>query len=128
MNTDKRLADTLERLKEVEAERDVARRDYDVMYRFYLGEEERADALAAHVERMTELLERGMLPSGCIEVFEYDVERAIKDTPETSLARLKPQWQAEALEDFASRIEHLDGLTTGKRMAEEARLMAEGCS
>ena len=70
---------TMERLAQVAAER---------------------DALAAHVERLTSVADKlSTVAPEYLDHLAADAHLVLRDAPTTSLARLKAQWQAEALED-----------------------------
>lgn len=58
------------------------------------GVEEERDALAAHVERMTE--------AACEEGAKPKMRAVIDETPETSLAQRDARMKAEAMESLAS--------------------------
>ena len=83
------LIEELERAKE---ERDEAfakgKQAFDDLRRV----EAERDALAAHVERLEDIIERSTLADSPA------AESALEDTPETSLARLKAGWQTAAVE------------------------------
>jgi len=67
--------------------------DYKALYK---TERERADALEAHVELLTKECEKNdQYPS---------LWRVVKQSPETSLAQLKAQWQAEAIRTIADSL------------------------
>src|SRR5690554_791851 len=61
------------------------------------------DTLAAHVERMRDVWQRLHLRSPVhVEVLKA-YSHVMRDTPTTSLARLRAEWQAEALERLKTR-------------------------
>ncbi|NWO11777.1 hypothetical protein HLV40_15405 [Chromohalobacter salexigens] len=90
-------------------------------------ERERGDALAAHVEllhREGDALAYGLHPS---DRDDWDGLKA--DAPESSLARLKAQWQAEMLEVAKSKViedPHGDPIAKLEYMAYRMRRQAEG--
>lgn len=67
---------------------------------------EERDKLAAHVERLQQELRRCLpllhchFPTTDKDAAYKDAVACLKDNPETSLARLKAQWQAEILWEF----------------------------
>lgn len=83
--------------------------------------EQERDAMAAHVERLEDIIERSTLADSPA------AESALEDTPETSLARLKAQWQAEELErlyiETQTEPEWVNGILPRIR---ELRRQAEG--
>lgn len=62
------------------------------------------DSLKAHVERINAEYEVGA-PLGRLE----RIGAALNESPATSLARLKAEWQAEALEKAANYLQHGEG-------------------
>lgn len=74
-------------------------------------ERNRADALAAHVERLQQGLRRCAsllhcnFPTTDKDKAHKDAVESLKDKPATSLARLKAQWQAEVLESCENMAE-----------------------
>jgi hypothetical protein len=93
------------------------------------------DALAAHVERQSELLRRLV---AAMHAYEMDVDwdqpppldhrammadtyLAIEATPTISLARLKAQWQAEFLDEMAVLTEQDNEQWTSKALRDEAK-------
>lgn len=65
----------------------------------------REQALAAHVERISRKIDDAPpIDNPTIAKWECELTRIIEDPPATSLARLKAQWQAEALHVVADRI------------------------
>lgn len=108
---------------------------------------EERDALAAHVERLNEyakacanelvaLIDKHNVQSDSDGSWLYDHQtpyelmQVVLSTPETSLARLKARWQAEALEELLQNTSQfreanpVRGLAGG--MADELRRQAEG--
>lgn len=89
---------------------------------------EERDALAAHVERLEDIIERSTLADSPA------AESALEDTPETSLARIKALWMAEGAQRAADSIRYdYDGHIHQDRIAEhvddvalELRRQAEG--
>ena len=76
-------------LEKAESERDALEIDLKNAQTEMVDYAERADALAAHVELLTEECEKNdQYPS---------LWRVVKQSPETSLTRLKARWQAEEL-------------------------------
>src|SRR5690554_4888097 len=62
------------------------------------------DTLAAHVERMRDVWQRLHLRSPVhVEVLKA-YSHVMRDTPTASLARLKAEWQADALEGCAKGV------------------------
>lgn len=110
---------------------------------------EERDALAAHVERLdihakscaielAAMIDRYNTQNMEDGSWEYDHQTphdlmmALRDSPETSLARLKAQWKAEALEEMARRFWPTGMIGKGEERgalllrAEEYRRQAEG--
>lgn len=87
-------------------------REDDNRQRAERAEAER-DALAAHVERLRRASENALaiidarLPDWTEEVESLRAE--LDNAPDTSLERLKAQWQAEELENSALHLESIDG-------------------
>ena len=83
------------------------------------------DALAAHVERLRDDLQEYHDQYGDDPIArKYDMGAVLQETPSTSLARLKAQWQAEALEEMTSDMWPV-GLI-GKGCEREALLIRAG--
>lgn len=90
------------------------------------------DALAAHVERfestITEVGE-DCAQFGNIQDGTWNkIDAALESSPATSLARLKAEWQAEALDEVASLVERtgiLANFGTLRMKAKELRRKAE---
>lgn len=121
-----------QRIKELTHERDelseqlkTSRRDYEVMNKFREGAEAEREAMAAHIERCRDVF------SGLSEYWNGCEGRAAKNAaqnamdvacdmleelPDTSLVRLKAEWQTEAL---------LDPTRTLARKWNDARLQEE---
>lgn len=100
------------RLREAELEADVSactrcdelasqlktsRRDYEVMNKFREGAEAERDALAAHVEQANLQVDAFRKVEGSPLYLAHLIGKWRDDSPETSLERLKAQWQAEAI-------------------------------
>ncbi|WP_299310693.1 hypothetical protein [uncultured Halomonas sp.] len=93
--------DNIRRMAELEAERDAALEQVIYWRERAVGAEAERDALTAHVERLRE----SIMPGSHDSVGErlLAVGRALAQSPTTSLARLKAEWQADAVSEFASR-------------------------
>lgn len=92
----------IESIERLEVERDAyftQMEDFSVQARRL---QEECDALAAHVERLHEIIEPFLFLAEDEDIAE--ARSVMADSPTTSLARLKAQWQAEALEAVAGRI------------------------
>src|SRR5690554_3447354 len=78
-------------------------RQYEETQEALAAERDRADALTAHVEWLKQELRRCAsllhcnFPSTDKDKAHKDAVALLKDKPETSLARLKAKWQAEAI-------------------------------
>ncbi len=67
------------------------------------------DALAAHVERLREALRLAKInlaysEDGFAPQYRNICRKALEATPQASLAHLKAEWQAEALENLAAEF------------------------
>src|SRR5690554_1491255 len=100
------------------------------------------EALAAHVERLNEyakacanelvaLIDKHNVQSDSDGSWLYDHQtpyelmQVVLSTPETSLSRLKVQWQAEALEDFADDMTIEQNRWSAHARAHKLRRQAE---
>ena len=110
---------TLAELNRLEA----ADRERDTWQRMSEQYKREAYALAAHVERLNEyakacanelvaLIDKHNVQSDSDGSWLYDHQtpyelmQVVLSTPETSLSRLKAQWQAEALDEAVARYSH----------------------
>lgn len=87
------------------------------------------DALAAHVEQLQRVI-RNVSTSASQATWTI-LHDALKETPQTSLARIKAQWQAEAIEKAAQDLHYVQGLSRPARdwlahRANNLRRQAEG--
>ena len=90
------------------------------------------DALAAHIERLRESAHKICDEFDDTCGLTQELRFTLAETPSTSLARLKAQWQAEALSEAASRIRcnqirpytSIENMVNG--LADELRWQAEG--
>ncbi len=106
------VVDELNRLAEqlADARRDVAEANdaRQVAVDARLAAEERELALAAHVKRSQEAGEQavnGFSLRGLGDTYEAaDLAAVLRDAPETSLAKLKAQWQAAKLDELMALI------------------------
>lgn len=100
-----RLREDRERLRE---ERDAYQDMAQCMSSDLTSMGEERDALAAHVERLEKVLfdTYAAIEDGDPSAIPYDAARAAhNDTPTTSLARLKAEWQAEGIEEVAMDVQ-----------------------
>ncbi len=117
----------IERIAELEAERDVSRRDYEVMHKLCIGAEterdqllEQNEALSAHVGQWRELgeslIERYPLSTWITGSFE----QLLTVPPQSSLARIQAAAKAEALDTVCKRVSELPMYGDAARGAMEA--------
>lgn len=91
--------------------------------------DERIDELAAHVERVREAsvgLHNLMTVAGSsAEHYLYKMFDALEERPETSLARLKAQWQADALQELYNQYQGVGMIRRGALLDKAIELQEE---
>lgn len=96
---ERELQEARQRIAELKREVEIHATAEEVQIALREKAEERKQALAAHVEHLSSIAEKiSTVAPEYLDHLASDAAFVLRSTPATSLAHLKVQWQAEALE------------------------------